>query len=121
LWLHLQLHELDDKERHRIGNMGKLPHHSSGGMLFVKTDLVSLSAAPGNYCMNTITHCTVSKAFLLCRHLSWGNEETQIGKIKEERKPPLSKVLSYLDNTTHASLLLTPDGCGINPKEGTIA
>jgi len=89
--------------------------------LFVKTDLVSLSAAPGNYCMNTITHCTVSKAFLLCRHLSWGNEETQIGKIKEERKPPLSKVLSYLDNTTHASLLLTPDGCGINPKEGTIA
>src|SRR6185503_5633392 len=49
----------------------------------------------GNCCMNTITHCTVSKAFLFCRHLSWGKEETQIGKVKEERK--------------------TPDRCYINP------
>ena len=36
---------LDDKERHRIGNTNKLSHHSSGGMLFAKTDLVSSSAA----------------------------------------------------------------------------
>src|SRR6185436_7822446 len=43
----------------------------------------------------TITHCTVSKVFLFCRHLSWGKEETQIGKVKEERK--------------------TPDRCYINP------
>src|SRR6185312_4315920 len=43
----------------------------------------------------TITHCTVSKVFLFCRHLSWGKEETQIGKVNEERK--------------------TPDRCYINP------
>src|SRR6185312_1058284 len=71
----------------------------------------------GNCCMNTITHCTVSKAFLFCRHLSWGKEETQIGKVKEERKTPLFKVLSYLDNTAQASLLLTPDGCYITPRK----
>ena len=45
----------------------------------------------------TITHCTVSKVFLFCRHLSWGKEETQIGKVKEERK--------------------TPDRCYINPRK----
>src|SRR6185436_3657770 len=53
----------------------------------------------GNCCMNTITHCTVSKVFLFCRHLSWGKEETQIGKFKDKRTAPLFKVLSYLDNT----------------------
>src|SRR6185312_10894141 len=40
----------------------------------------------GNCCMNIITHCMVSKAFLFRCHLSWGKEETQIGKVKEERK-----------------------------------
>src|SRR6185503_3306545 len=49
----------------------------------------------GNCCMNTITHCMVSKVFLFRFHLSWGKEETQIGKVKEERK--------------------TPDRCYINP------
>ena len=70
-----------------------------------------------NCCMNTITHCTVSQAFLFRWHLGWGKEETQIGKVKEERKTPLFKVLSYLDNTAQASLLLTPDRCYINPKK----
>ena len=64
---------------------------------------------------------TVSKVFLFCRHLSWGNEETQIGKVKEERKTPFFKVLSYLDNTAQALLLRTPDRCHINPRKGTIA
>jgi hypothetical protein len=53
-------------------------------------------------------------------HLSWGKEETQIGKVKEERKTSLFKVLSYLDNTAHASLLLTPDRYHLNPKKRTI-
>ena len=65
--------------------------------------------------MNTITHCTIFKAFLFCRHLCWGKEETQIGKVKEERKTPLFKVLSYLGNTAQALLLITPDRCYINP------
>src|SRR6185295_4151572 len=34
----------------------------------------------------TITHCTVSKVFLFCRHLSWVKRKTQIGKVKEEKK-----------------------------------
>src|SRR6185503_13458928 len=63
----------------------------------------------------TITHCTVSKVFLFCQHLSWDKGETQIGKVKEERKTPLFKVLSYLDNTAQAFLLITPDKCYINP------
>ena len=65
----------------------------------------------------TITHCMVSKAFLFCRHLSWGKEETQIGKVKEERKTPLFKVLFYLGITAQALLLITPDRCYINPKK----
>ena len=93
LWLHLQSHELDDKERHRIGNMGKFSHHHP-------------------------LHCLQDLFVLLTSEL--GKEETQIGKVKEERKTPLFKVLSYLDNTSHASLLLTPDRCHINPKKRTI-
>ena len=46
-----------------------------------------------------ITHCTVSKVFLFRCHLSWVKEETQIGKVKEERKTPLFKVLFYLGNS----------------------
>jgi hypothetical protein len=38
-----------------------------------------------------------------------------MGKVKEERKTPLFKVLSYLDNTAQALLLITPDKCHINP------
>jgi len=52
---------------------------------------------------------------LFCRHLCWGKEETQIGKVKEERKTPLFKVLFYLGNTAQALLLITPDRCDINP------
>jgi len=37
-----------------------------------------------------------------------------MGKVKEERKTPLFKVLSYLDNTAQALLLITPDRCFIN-------
>ena len=65
-------------------------------------------------CMNTITHCTVSKVFLFRCHLSWGKEDTQIDKVKEEKKTPLFKVLSYLDNIAQALLLITPDKCHIN-------
>ena len=65
--------------------------------------------------MNTITHCTIFKAFLFCRHLCWGKEETQMGKVKEERKTPLFMVLFYLGNTAQALLLITPDRCYINP------
>ena len=43
--------------------------------------------------------------------------KTQIGKVKEERKTPLFKVLSYLDNTAQALLLITPDRCYINPEK----
>src|SRR6185437_8813918 len=71
----------------------------------------------GNCCMNTINHCTVSKVFLFRCHLSWGKKETQIGKVKEERKTSLFKVLSYLVITAQASLLLTPDRCYINPRK----
>ena len=35
-----------DRWGHRIGNTDKLSHHSLGGMLFAKTDMVPLSAAP---------------------------------------------------------------------------
>jgi len=37
-----------------------------------------------------------------------------MGKVKEERKTPLFKVLSYLDNIAQALLLITPDRCYIN-------
>src|SRR6185369_9211570 len=51
----------------------------------------------GNYCMNTITHCTVSKVFLFRRHLSWDKRKPRLVRSKKRKKTPLSKVLSYLD------------------------
>src|SRR6185437_6618986 len=64
----------------------------------------------------TITHCTISKVFLFCRHLSWDKREHRLVRSKK-RKTLLCKVLSYLDNTAQASLLLTPDGCYITPRK----
>src|SRR6185437_4326545 len=89
----------------------------SCGFIFSCTDLTTRDAIElaTRASFLTITHCTVSKVFLFCRHLSWGKEETQIGKVKEERKTPLFKVLFYLDNTAQALLLITPDRCYINP------
>src|SRR6185312_1737100 len=46
----------------------------------------------GNCCMNTITRCTVSKAFLFCRHLSWDKRKHRLVRSKK-RKTPLCKVL----------------------------
>src|SRR6185312_5846313 len=63
----------------------------------------------------TITHCTVSKVFFVLPTSELGQKKTQMGKVKEERKTPLFKVLSYLDNTAQALLLITPDRCFINP------
>src|SRR6185437_7302393 len=89
----------------------------SCGFIFSRTNLTKRNAieVATRTIFLTITHCTAPKVFLFCRHLSWGKEETQIGKVKEERKTPLFKVLSYLDNTAHASLLLAQDRCYINP------
>src|SRR6185436_8333520 len=89
----------------------------SCGFIFNRTSLTTRNAieVATRTSFLTITHCTASKVFLFCRHLSWGKEETQIGKVKEERKTPLFKVLSYLDNTAQAFLLITPDKCYINP------
>ena len=95
LWLHLQSHELDDKECHRIGNTGKLSHHSLGGILFEKTDLVPLSVDPRKLLHehHHPLHCLQGLFVLPTSEL--GKEETQIGKVKEERKTSLCKVLSY--------------------------
>src|SRR6185312_1790965 len=69
----------------------------SCGFIFSRTSLTTRNAIELATWASflTITHCTVPKVFLFCRHLSWGKEETQIGKVKEERK--------------------TPDRCYINP------
>ena len=40
-----------------------------------------------------------------------------MGKVKEERKTPLFKVLFYLGNTAQALLLITPDRCYLTPKK----
>src|SRR6185312_15928666 len=92
------------------------------GFIFSRTNLTTRNAIElaTRTSFLTITRCTASKVFLFCRHLSWGKEETQIGKVKEERKTPLFKVLSYLDNTAQALLLITPDRCYINPKQMTL-
>src|SRR6185312_15264838 len=37
----------------------------------------------GNCCMNTITHCTVSKVFLFCRHLSWDKRKHRLVRSKK--------------------------------------
>src|SRR6185436_20058790 len=89
----------------------------SCGFIFSRTNLTTRNAIElaTRASFLTITHCTVSKVFLFCRHLSWGKGETQIGKVKEERKTPLFKVLSYLGNTAQALLLIIPDRCYINP------
>src|SRR6185295_5044718 len=89
---------------------------SSCGFIFSRTNLTTRNAieVATRTSFLTITHCTVSKVFLFCRHLSWGKEETQIGKVKDEIKAPLFKVLSYLDNIAQALLLITPDRCYIN-------
>src|SRR6185437_13661675 len=105
-----------------IGEQPLVP--SSRGFIFSRTSLTTRNAIEVATWTSflTITHCTVSKVFLFGRHLSWGKEETQIGKVKEERKKlHYLKFLSYLDNTAQASLLLTPDRCYINPRKGTIA
>jgi hypothetical protein len=81
------LHELDDKERHRIGNTGMFSHHHP---LHYLQDLFVLPTS------------------------ELGQKKTQMGKVKEERKTPLFKVLSYLGNTAQALLLITPDRCYIN-------
>jgi hypothetical protein len=36
-------------------------------------------------------------------------------RSRKREKTPLFKVLSYLDNTAQALLLITPDKCHINP------
>src|SRR6185503_18396977 len=79
----------------RTGEQPLVP--SSCGFIFSRTSLTTRNAIELAIWASflTITHCTVSKIFLFCRHLSWGKEETQIGKVKEERKTPLFKVLSY--------------------------
>src|SRR6185437_3700223 len=61
---------------------------SSCGFIFSRTSLTTRNAIElaTQASFLTITHCTVSKVFSFYRHLSWGKEETQIGKAKEERK-----------------------------------
>src|SRR6185369_12136501 len=87
------------------------------GFIFSRTNLTTRNAIElaTRTSFLTITHCADFKVFLFCRHLSWGKEETQIGKVKEERKTLLFKVLSYLGNTAHALLLITPDRCYLDP------
>src|SRR6185312_10784195 len=89
---------------------------SSRGFIFSRMSLTTRNAieVATRTSFLTITHCTVSKVFLFCRHLSWDKRKIQIGKVKEERKTPLFKVLFYLDNTAQALLLITPDKCHIN-------
>ena len=69
----------------------------SCGFIFSRTNLTTRNAIEltTRASFLSITHCTDSKVFLFCRHLSWGKKETRIGKVKEERK--------------------TPDKCYINP------
>ena len=110
------MHELDDKES-RIGNTGKLSHHSSDGMLFAKIDLVTSSTAPRRLLHEHYHPLHGLQGLFVLPTSELGKEETQIGKVKEERKTPPFKVLSYLVNTAHASLLLTPDRCGINLRK----
>src|SRR6185295_16450711 len=62
----------------------------------------------------TITHCTVFKVFLFCRHLSWGKRKHRWVRSRKREKLHYFKVLSYLDNTAQALLLITPDKCHIN-------
>src|SRR6185312_2567037 len=42
-----------------------------------------------NCCMNTITHCTVSKVFLFCRHLSKDKRKHTLGccRVSVPRQP----------------------------------
>src|SRR6185436_14456418 len=40
----------------------------------------------GNCCMNTITHCTVSKVFLFCRHLSWDKRKYRLVRSRKREK-----------------------------------
>ena len=86
-------------------------------MLFARTDLVPLSVAPWELLHehHHPLHGLQGLFVLLTSEL--GQKKTQIGKVKEERKTPLFKVLSYLDNTAQAFLLITPDKCYINPGE----
>src|SRR6185503_16023176 len=42
-----------------------------------------------NCCMNTITHCTVSKAFLFCRHLSWDKRKHRLVRSKKRENPTM--------------------------------
>ena len=62
----------------------------SCGFLFSRSNLTTRNAieVATRTSFLTITHCTVSKVFLFWRHLSWDKEETQIGKVKEERETP---------------------------------
>src|SRR6185437_3244646 len=39
-----------------------------------------------NCCTNTITHCTVSKAFLFCRHLSWDKRKYRLVRSRKREK-----------------------------------
>src|SRR6185312_8096505 len=94
----------------------------SCGFIFSRTSLTTRNAieVATRTSFLTITHCTVSKVFLFCRHLSWDKRKYRLVRSRKREKTPLIKVLSYLDNTTHALLLITPDRCHINPKKRTI-
>src|SRR6185503_9304076 len=92
------------------------------GFIFSRTNLTTRNAieVATRTSFLTITHCTVSKVFLFCRHLSWDKRKHRLVRSRKREKTPLFKVLSYLDNTAQASLLLTPDRCYITPKKRTI-
>src|SRR6185503_4929885 len=95
----------------------------SCGFIFSRTNLTTRNAielTTGTSFL-TITHCTDSKVFLFCRHLSWDKRKHRLVRSRKREKTPLIKVLCYLDNTAQASLLITPDRRHINPRKGTIA
>ena len=85
--------------------------------MFARTDLVSSSAASRKLLHEHYHPLHGLPGLFVLPTSELGKEETQIGKVKEERKTPLFKVLSYLDNTTQALLLITPDRCYINPRK----
>ena len=82
--------------------------------MFAKTDLVSSSAASRKLLHEHYHPLHGLQGLFVLLTFELGKEETQIGKVKEERKTPLFKVLSYLGNTAQALLLITPDKCLIN-------
>src|SRR6185369_8271668 len=92
----------------RTGEQPLVP--PSCGFIFSRTNLTTRNAIEltTRASFLTITHCTDSKVFLFCRHLSWDKRKHRLVRSKRE-KTPLIKVLCYLDNTAQASLLITPD------------